>query len=151
MNCPQGRGESNFQKFSRGTIWSFRCWKKRSFLGEEGFYGGFNHSSSCIHYSFPCLFSSRIRFFIPFAVLWFSRYSIMQVRLWNKPGCSRFCIRMKYSDVSLLKIIPQFRHFAYTLGDLCIDDTVLDTYSITSFVFNHKFWRGTGAMHTFFS
>lgn len=74
----------------------------------------------------------------------------MQVRLWNRPGCSRFCTRTKYSDASLLKTIPQFRHFAYTLGDFCIDDTVLDTCSHHLIVFNDKFWRGTGARHTSF-
>jgi len=125
---------------------SFRPGKNDRFF----FLGGFNNTSSYIHYCFPCLFSSSIRFFIPFAILWFSRYSIMHVRQWNRPGCSLFCIRMKYSDASLLKIIPQFRHFAYTLGDFCIGDTVLETYSITSLFFNHKFWRGTGAMHANF-
>ena len=56
----------------------------------------------------------------------------MHSRLWNALGCSRFCVQMKYSDVSMLKIIPQFSHFASTLFSFRMNDTILETYNITS-------------------
>ena len=56
----------------------------------------------------------------------------MHSRLWNALGFSRFCGQMKYSDVSMLKIIPQFSHVASTLFSFRMNDAILETYSITS-------------------
>jgi hypothetical protein len=56
----------------------------------------------------------------------------MHSRLWNALGCSRFCGQMKHSDVSMLKIIPQFSHVASTLFSFRMNDAIPEMYSITS-------------------
>jgi len=84
-----------------------------------------NHTPLTLVYCFPRLLISRIRCFIPCAILWVSRYSSMHLRTWNRPGCSLFCVRMIYSALLMLKVTPQFRHFASTLPGLGPDDTIL--------------------------
>jgi hypothetical protein len=69
----------------------------------------------------------------------------MHSRLWNALGCSRSCVQMIYSDLSMLKIIPQFSHFASTLFSFRMDDTILETYSITSVCLIIK--SGKASMH----
>jgi hypothetical protein len=48
----------------------------------------------------------------------------------------------------MLKLTPQFRHFASTLPGLGNDDTILkNPQTITCFWWNNKVWQGTGAWH----
>jgi len=92
---------------------------------------GANQTSLKRDQSLPRLLSTSIRCFIPLAMLWVSRYSSMHVRTKNKPGCSLFFVRRTYSSLLMLKVTPQFRHFASTLPGLGSDDTMRLPYSIT--------------------